>query len=424
VNAAAWRCLCAATALTALVMGTRTAVGLFVSPLNTATGVGLAGLGFAIAFGQLAQGFAQPPLGWLADRYGTRRVMIAGAWILAAGTLSLALSHSIGAFALAFAAVAIAGSAVGSNALLLAEVGRRVSVERRAMAFAIVSAGGSAGQMLIAPGTQAIIGGYGWLVALVATAALSLLALPLSRVFGPTADAVSVGRPRPRDSVDLRDVLRAPSFWLTAGSFGVCGFHVAYLTTHMPGVIERCGLDPSLAGVWLAVLGAANIAGSLLAGVCLRHVAARTFLIGTFAVRALSIVALLVLPATPVTLLGFAVLMGLSYMALLPAISQQVVERFGLERLATVFGIVALVHQIGSFAGAWLGGVVAQATGSDALLWAIDVGLAVIAIAFQACVGAAPTFRESSTTQVARAVVDMPRASVLRRPLQPTSSAA
>jgi hypothetical protein len=100
--------------------------------------------------------------------------------------------------------------------------------------------------MLIAPGTQAIIGGYGWLVALVATAALGLLALPLSRVFGSSADAVAVGMPRPRDSADLRDVLRAPSFWLTAGSFGVCGFHVAYLTTHMPGVIERCGLDPSL----------------------------------------------------------------------------------------------------------------------------------------------------------------------------------
>jgi len=375
----------------ALVMGTRTAVGLFVSPLNTSTGIGLAGLGFALAVGQLAQGLAQPPLGWLADRYGTRRLMVVGAWLLCAATLTLALADAIAAFALAFVVVAVAGSAVGSNSLLFAEVGRRVPVEHRAMAFAIVSAGGSAGQLLISPGTQAVIETWGVVVALGATAALSLLALPLSRAFGQRSDQAAE-RP-PSVAGRLHDVLRDSNFWLSAGSFGICGFHVGYLTIHMPGAIERCGLSPSLAGVWLAVLGAANIVGSLLAGVCLRHVSTQRFLMIVFAVRATSIASLLVLPVNPVTMLAFAVLMGLSYMALLPAISQQLAECFGLERLATVFGIVAVVHQAGSFAGAWLGGVVAERTGGDSLLWAIDIGLALTAIALQWLLGREPSVR-------------------------------
>ncbi len=307
--------------------------------------------------------------------------MVAGAWLLAAATLSLAVANSIAALALSFVVIAVAGSAVGSSSLLLAEVGRRVPVERRAMAFAVVSAGGSVGQLLVAPATQAVIGGYGWVIAIAATAALGLLALPLARAFAGS-EPMRTSSP-PAAERDLGDVFKAPAFWYIAGSFSICGFHVAYMTTHMPGVIERCGLSPSLAGVWLAVLGGANIVGSLAAGVCLRHVPTQIFVIAVFAMRAFSVALLLVLPVSTASMLGFAVLMGLSYMALLPGISQQVAERFGVQRLATVFGVVALVHQLGSFAGAWLGGVVAEATGGDRLMWSIDIGLALLAIAFQ-----------------------------------------
>lgn len=376
------RLLLAAAALLALVMGTRSAAGLFVSPLNTATGVGLAGLGLAIALGQLAQGIAQPPLGLLADRFGPRRVIVTGAWVLALATAILAAVQSVAAFALAFILIAAAGSAVGGNSLVLAEVGRRVPAERRAVAFALVSAGGSAGQMVLAPATQASIDGIGWMPTLLAVAALSLLALPLARAFDgrvePEHEAPSQSSP-----IAIGDAMRSPVFWASAGSFGICGFHVGFLTTHMPGVIERCGINPSFAGPWLAVLGAANIAGSLAAGALLRHVSARAFLIAIFVLRAATIALLLVLPATAPVLLGFAVLMGLSYMALLPAISQQISESFGTERLATLFGVVGLVHQAGSFAGVWLGGVLAESTGGDALTWVIDVALALLAIMLQ-----------------------------------------
>lgn len=376
------RLLLAAAVLLALVMGTRSAAGLFVSPLNTATGVGLAGLGLAIALGQLAQGIAQPPLGLLAERFGPRRVIVTGAWVLALATASLAAVQSVAAFAFAFIVIAAAGSAVGGNSLVLAEVGRRVPAERRAVAFALVSAGGSAGQMVLAPAAQALIDGIGWMPTLLAVAALSLLALPLARAFDGRVESEHRA-PSQSGPIAIGDAMRSPLFWASAGSFGICGFHVGFLTTHMPGVIERCGINPSFAGPWLAVLGAANIAGSLAAGALLRHVSARAFLIAIFVLRAATIALLLVLPATPPVLLGFAVLMGLSYMALLPAISQQISEGFGTERLATLFGVVGMVHQAGSFAGVWLGGILAESTGGDALTWVIDVALALLAVILQ-----------------------------------------
>lgn len=378
---AVWHCVLAATALMALMMGTRSAFALFVSPLNTATGIGLAGIGLAIAVGQLGVGFAQPALGWLADRFGARRVIATGAWTLAVATAALSVSDTLLTMTAVLVVMAVAGSAVGSNTLLLAEVGRRVPFERRALAFGLVSAGGSAGQLILGPATQFTIESQGWVAAVLATALLSLVALPLARMF--SGSGTGDRRALLGAASSVRDSLRSLEFWLCAGSFGICGFHIAFMTTHMPGVIERCGLPASLAGVWLAVLGAANILGSLAAAVWLRRHSAQTVLISVIALRALSIVALLVLPVSSAVMLGFAVLMGLSYMALLPAISQQAAERFGTERLATIFGVMALVHQVGSFAGAWLGGVAAEATGSDTLMWSIDIGLAILAIAFQ-----------------------------------------
>jgi predicted MFS family arabinose efflux permease len=382
MSKSAWRLVLAATALMALIMGTRSAFGLFLSPLNSVTGIGLAGLGFAIAVGQLGLGLAQPALGWLADRYGTRRLIVWGVWPLSFATAAVIAADSLASMVVVTLMVAVAGAAVGSNSLLLAEVGRGVPIERRAMAFGLVSAGGSAGQLILGPATQLTIDGYGWTFALLATAVLGIVALPLARAFAAPAE-VQKRAPAPAAANGVRDVLLSSAFWLIAGSFGICGFHVAFLSTHMPGVIERCGLNPSLAGVWLAALGAANIVGSLAVGLWLRHSSTQLVLVVIFSMRALSIALWLALPASPAVMLGFAVLMGLSYMALLPAISQQIAERLGTERLATIFGVVALVHQVGSFAGAWLGGAMAEATGSDTLIWSIDIGLAMLAVALQ-----------------------------------------
>jgi predicted MFS family arabinose efflux permease len=378
VNAAAWRLTLAAAVLMGLVMGGRSAFGLFVSPLNTASGMGLAALSFALALGQLGVGLAQPVVGSLADRYGAARVIVVGALLLTLTIAMPAVWPVPTVLSLGLVASAVAGSAVGSNGLLLGEVGRAASPACAGLAVGVIGAGASAGQLVLGPAVQWAIERQGWAVALLAVAALSLVALPLALPFRrPSTRSTQPTQP----FQPVRDVLREWRFWRVAASFGVCGFHAAFLTVHMPGVIERCGLPASLAGTWIALAGAANIAGSIAIGFALKRHDAGILLIGLYITRALGIAALLVLAATPALMLGFALVMGASHMATLAPTAQLVARQHGVQRLGTLFGIVMLVHQVGSFAGIWLGGWAAEVTGSDQLLWCIDAGLALCAAA-------------------------------------------
>jgi predicted MFS family arabinose efflux permease len=379
VNAAAWRLTVAASVLMGLSMGGRSAFGLFVSPLNTASGMGLAALSLALAAGQLAIGLAQPFIGAVADRFGATRVIVTGALLLGVTTAVPAVWPVPAALMLALVASAVAGSAVGSNGLLVGEVGRAVSPARVGLAVSLIGAGGSTGQLLLGPAAQWTIDQHGWPIALLAMAALSVMALPLALPFRRHTSTNSAQPAHP--SQPIRDVLSEWRFWRLAASFGVCGFHIAFLTVHMPGVIERCGLPASLAGTWIAVSGAANIAGSIAIGFALKRRDASVLLVGLYAARALGIASLLALPVTPVLMLVFAVVMGASFMATLPPTAQLVARQHGVQRLGTLFGIVMLIHQVGCFAGIWLGGWAAQITGSDQLWWCVDAGLALCAAA-------------------------------------------
>lgn len=396
MNSTAWRMTLAAAALMALVAGGRATFGLFVSPLNTASGIGLASLSLALALGQLAVGLAQPAVGALADRFGPAPVIAAGAVALAAATALPAAWPVPGIVAASLVATALAGSAVGSNGLLVGELNRVVSPARAGFAVGLVGAGASVGQLALGPATQWWIAAHGWAAALVATALIGLAALPLAVPFRRPA-----GAPAPRPSAPVADVLRDWRFWRVALSFGVCGFHVAFLAVHMPGVIERCGLPPSLAGTWIAVAGAANVAGSVAVGVALRRHDPARLLAAMYGVRAAGIGALLLLPATPAVLLAFAAVMGASHMATLPPTSQLVARQHGVARLGTLFGVVMLVHQVGSFAGIWLGGWAAEATGSDRLLWMIDIALALAAAALVWPAAAASRARAAPAAQLA-----------------------
>ena len=372
----AWRLTLAAAALMALVGGGRAAFGLFVSPLNTASGIGLPALSFAIALGQLSIGLTQPLVGALVDRVGAARVVVTGAVLLAASTILPTAWPLPWVVMLSLVASAVAGSAVGSNGLLIGEVNRGVPTARAGLAVGLVGAGASLGQLLLGPAAQWAIDHRGWPWALAATAVAALLAMPLALSFRRRHPGPPV-----RPAQPLADVLGDVRFWRVALSFGVCGFHVGFLGVHMPGVIERCGLPATLAGAWIAVSGAANIAGSLAIGLALkRHDPAR-LLVAIYAVRALGIVALVASPATPAVLIGFALLMGASFMATLPPTSQLVARQHGVQRLGTLFGTVMLVHQVGSFSGIWFGGWAALATGSDRLLWCVDIALALGAMA-------------------------------------------
>ena len=250
----AWALTAAAAVLMAITMGSRSAFGLFVSPLNTATGLGLATISLAGALSQLGWGLAQPFVGAAADRYGAARVIGAGGVVAAVATALVTVADSASGLLGAFALLACASAAMGSSALLLAVVNRDAPPERRGLAAGIVGAGASIGQLVLAPAVQATIATAGWVAAMWGLAALALLALPLARVFGRKPAAAATAAPAPADAAPaapapgVRDALATPGFWLVTGGFFVCGFHVAFLVVHMPGQIDLCGLPATGVG--------------------------------------------------------------------------------------------------------------------------------------------------------------------------------
>jgi len=378
-NKQAWAVVVAAAALMALSQGSRSSFGLFVSPLNTATGLGIATISFAMAVSQLAAGLAQPVLGSLSERFGPARLIAAGGVALALTTAILPFFASAVALTLALAAGAAAGVAVGSAPTLLAAVAKRIPAGQRNLAAGIVGAGGSAGQLVLGPLTQAITLGSSWVTALLTLAALAVAAIPLALPFRERLAA----RPEPRSAdADVEGVapaLRSPAYWYITASFFVCGFHVSFLLAHMPGVIEACGLPASLSGTWLGIIGLCNIAGSVASGAAIRHVSKKKALAVLYALRALGVAFFLAMPKTEPTVLAFSVWIGLTYMATLPPTSALIADIFGVRRLASLLGVTMLFHQVGSFLGVWLGGLAFETRGSYDWVWKADIALAVLA---------------------------------------------
>jgi len=381
VKAAAWRLTGAATGLTALIAGSRASFGIFLSPINTATGLGMASIALAAAFGQLAAGFALPVVEAMARRFGPARVIAGGACLLALSTVLLVFVHTLIALVFLMLVVFATGTAVASNALLIGEVSRRTAPAERGLAAGVIGAGGPAGQLLLAPIVTFAIALQGWVAALCALGAIALFALPLARSFAH--------RPAPRPVAATTflsgtgEALRDARFWLNAGSFATCGFHVAFLTVHMPGVIERCGLPASFTGLWLVVAGAANMAGSIGVGFLMKRFPSAPLLALVYGLRVLAIAAFAAAPASGPLLLAFALAIGMTYMATLPPTAELLARGFGVERLSSLLGAIMLVHQVGGFFGAWLGGVAVEHSGSYTPLWIADIALAAIATALQ-----------------------------------------
>jgi len=371
----------AAVALLAVTMGTRSVFGLFLSPLNSATGLGIATISFAVALSQLTWGAAQPFCGMLTERYGPARVIAAGSLLAALTGALLPFAHSSAMLIAVLGAGGIAAT-VGSPSLLVGTVAQRVAPERRGLVAGIVGAGGPLGQLVLAPATQALISVAGWMSAAFALAALSLAALPLALAFRrPAAPAAAAAQGAAQPAAPLRASLANPQYWLVNATFFVCGLHVFFLVTHLPGVIQLCGLPSSVSGAALALLGLFNIVGSIASGFVIQRVSMKRTLSALFAARGIGIALFLAAPKTELTVLAFSVWMGLTYMAVLPPVTGLIGRLCGAARLPTLLGITFVVHQVGAFLGSWLGGVVLEATGSYDGMWIIDLTLAALATA-------------------------------------------
>jgi predicted MFS family arabinose efflux permease len=380
----------------ALVFGVRQSLALFIGPLNTATGLGIAAISLAFACAQLMWGITQPIAGAFADRYGTGRVVAAGAVLITIGTVLTPYATSTWMLVLLIGVVAAGGSGMAGLGVLMSAVGRSLPPEKRGMATGIVNAGGSFGQFAVVPVAQLLTGAIGWVASLTALGFMALAALPLAWVLRgmPQAAPAAQGAPAAKTMGQaVRDAWADPSFLLLTAGFFVCGFHVAFISTHLPGVVAFCGLPPEVAAWSLSLIGLFNIAGSFAAGWAIGRWRMKSVLSLLYAARAVVVLGFLAAPKTATTFMIFAVALGLTYLATVPPTVGLVAKLHGMRFLATLFGIVMLSHQVGGFLGAWLGGYLFERTGSYDWLWYIDIMLAIGAALIHMPIKEAPKLR-------------------------------
>ncbi len=375
---ALWLILLAAAGTFALTMGTRQTMGLFLSPLNTSTGLGLANISLAFAFGQLWWGLTQPFAGAMADKVGAGRVLFVGALLVALGTFITPYMTTTLGLILAIGVLSAGGAGMAGPAVLMAATTRLIPPERRGLATGIVNAGGSFGQFIMAPIAAALMVGLGWANAMQVMGLLVLLALPAAFLLkGNSLQAAPAGQKVVGTREAIGTALRNRSYVLLGLGFFVCGFHVAFLATHLPGVIASCGLPTQWAGWSLAMIGLFNIVGSVAMGWAVGRWRMKSLLSLVYASRAIAVIVFLLAPKTGPVVLVFAAVMGLTFLSTVPPTAGLVAKFFGPANMATLFGIVMLTHQIGGFLGAWLGGKVFEATGAYDWVWYIDIVLAV-----------------------------------------------
>lgn len=369
--------LLAAAGTFALTMGVRQTMGLFLSSLNTSTGLGLGQISLAFAFGQLWWGLTQPFAGAMADKVGAGRVLFAGALLVAFGTFITPLMTTTLGLIVAIGVLSAGGAGMAGPAVLMAATTRLIAPEKRGLATGIVNAGGSFGQFLMAPLATALMLGVGWASAMQIMGLLVLLSLPAALVLrGNALQVAPAGQKVVGTGQAVREALRNPSYLMLAAGFFVCGFHVAFLATHMPGVIAACGLPAQWAGWSLAVIGLFNIVGSVAMGWAVGRWRMKSLLSLVYATRGLAVLVFLFAPKTGAVVLVFSAVMGISFLSTVPPTAGLVAKFFGPANMATLFGLVMLAHQVGGFLGAWLGGRIFELTGAYDWVWYIDIVLA------------------------------------------------
>ena len=380
-----WTLTLAAAAILLITMGVRQTSGLFLIPITQSTGVSIVAMSFALAVGQFMFGAAQPVFGAIADKFGAEKVVIAGAIMLAFGCVLTPLATSSTGLLLTMGVLSAAGAAAGSFSILIGIAAQRLPPERRSFAAGLINAGGSMGQSVFAPLVQLIIGAAGWASAMFASAFAALLTIPLvlplrrSRTAGAVGAASLAAVPHLTLGEQLRVALRDPSYLCLHAGFFTCGFHIAFLVTHLPNDLRLCGLGPEVAASSLMLIGLFNVAGSLSAGWLGQRYRMKYLLALIYASRALIVAIYVVMPKTALNVYLFAGALGFTWLATVPPTSGLVSKLFGTRYLATLFGLTLLTHQIGGFLGAWLGGIALAHNGNYEWIWYADITLALLA---------------------------------------------
>ena len=377
-----WTLVLVAAAILMVTMGARQTLGLFLSPINTHTGLGIANISLAMAIAQLVWGAVQPVFGAIADRWGPARVIVLGAAMLAAGSALTTQVTSQWGLIFAIGLLSAAGAGAGSFSILIGATAQRIPAERRSFAGGVINAGGSFGQFIFAPLNQAVMSAFGWMSAMWMMAVLALTTAPMAWWLRGTPRKPGADGAAP-DAMTLRQqlrlALRDKSYWCLHAGFFTCGFHIAFLVTHMPGEIDLCGLSANVASTSLAIIGLTNVAGSLVVGALGARLRMKMILFWMYASRCVAILVYLAAPKEPMTFYLFAAVLGATWLATVPPTAGLIGKLFGPRYLGTLFGLTLLSHQIGGFLGAWLGGIAVVHLGSYEWMWWADAALALAA---------------------------------------------
>ena len=359
-----------------LAMGTRQSFGLFLVPVTTDLGIGRESFSLAIALQNLI--FGVPLLAMLADRVGSRSIILGGALLYSLGLYCLSWVTSPAGLHLTIGiVVGLALSALG-YVVVLGAVAQVVPATRRSAAFGVVAAAGSLGMFGVIPGVQWLLSIFGWQGASTLLA-MMMITVALSAVFLP-------GKPDPQDNeeVSLLQALgaagRHPSYWLLTSGFFVCGFHVSFVATHLPAFLTDNGLAPAIGATALSLIGLFNLLGTFLFGWLGDRYPKKILLSSIYFARAVVMSLFLLLPLTPTSALLFGALIGFLWLATVPLTSGIVGQIFGIRYLSSLYGVVFLSHQLGAFLGVWLGGRVFDLTGTYHPVWVLAVVLGLMAM--------------------------------------------
>ncbi len=365
-------------------MGLRQSLGLFMLPMTLELGISAATFDFAIAVQNIVWGLSQPVVGALADCYGPRPVLIGTALLYAVGLLLMVFAKDVpGGLQIAgfLAGIGTAGTGFG---VLIGVVSRAAPPEKRSQTVGIVAAAGSLGTMVIAPIGQGLIDGFGWKAAMVAFAviAASMALLSLAIRAQPIAKSSSSAvNQNLREAV--REAMAHRGFVFMTLAFFACGFQLIFLTTHLPAYLQLCGIAPGVGATALGLIGLFNAIGTYIFGLLGARYSQKHLLALIYLLRTLFIAIFLLMPIDAASTLVFAAAMGFLWLGVVPLVTGVIARVFGLTHFSTLYGIVFLSHQVGSFFGAWMGGLVFDRMGNYNFAWGALIVIGVVAFMLQ-----------------------------------------
>ncbi len=373
--------LACGAAIVTLSMGIRHGFGLWLQPITQAQGWTRETFAFAMAIQNLSWGLFGVFAGMLADRFGGYRVLLGGALLYAAGLAGMALSTSSLLFALTAGVLIGAAQAGTTYAIIYGVIGRQIPAEKRSWAMGMAAAAGSFGQFLMVPVEGFLIANFGWQEALLILGATALLIAPLGwGLREPGFDGAAASARREQTIIQaLREAFGYRSFQLLMAGYFVCGFQVVFIGVHMPSYLKDNGLSPQVASYALAIIGLFNVFGTYAAGVLGQRLAKKRILSFIYLMRSVAITLFLMAPLTPWSVYIFAAAMGLLWLSTVPPTNAIVAQIFGVAHLSMLGGFVFFSHQVGSYMGVWLGGLLYDRTGSYDIVWYISIALGVFA---------------------------------------------